>query len=182
MPELAESPLYHVLEGPNYTSARKDHASTSFPSDPDYDDPTDQSTRSKEHENDSHLYEPVREHRSQKNCIYDTSNCVAFDDSGYSYSYNVANEDLSLRVKQNSLHEDPNTQSHIYHVLENPNSGYQAPEAEKEKSEDNSYEEMRDIDPTDYLPLNKAGQSVYQPLKKTNGAPRRDFAHSWNEF
>lgn len=164
-----------MLEGPNNTSARTDQASTSFPSDPDYDDPADQCTRSKARENDSHLYEPVRERRNHKNFIYDTSNCVAFDNSGYSSSYNVASEDLSLKVKEKILYEDSNAQSHIYNVLENPNAGYQAPEAAKEKSGDNNHEEVRDIDPTGYLPLNKAGQSVYQPLKRTNGAPRREF-------
>ena len=200
IPYSDEAHLYHVLEGPNDTSPglaippndtspEKDQAvsfhyersSTHTRADSVYDEPAEQGSyaticpTTKARENDVQ-YEAVGKDCNHKGVMYDTSNSASLNNSvDYCYSYSVANEDIRL-------HEDPNGQRTGYHVLENPNTGYQALEnsAAKEKSSDGAvtasgYELTRGIDPSDYLPLNKTTQSFYHPLEKTSELPRRAF-------
>jgi len=186
IPYSDETHLHHVLEGPNDTSPDQaippnERWPTHTRADSVYDEPAENESyaticpTAKARENDVQ-YEAVGKDRNPKGVMYDTSNSASLNNSvDYCYSYSVANEEIRL-------HEDPNGQSIGYHVLENPNAGYQALEnsAAKEKSSDGAvaasgYELTRGIDPSDYLPLNKTTQSFYHPLKKTNELARRAF-------
>lgn len=185
------SPLYDVLEGPNYTFSGRDQAlsvhydgsSERFRSESDYDEPANQGAcamiglPSKARENDA-TYETVDKGRNPKSVMKDASKCPTLENSvEYCYSYSVANQELSSEVNKNTPHEVPNRQGPVYHELERPNTEYkdlQSSSAAGKKGDG----AMRDIDPSGYQPLNKATRSFYHPLKKTTKPPQRAFTRT----
>lgn len=174
-----DTPLYHVLEGPDGTGTIMDRALSSnneqtserFRSDSDYDEPVLNKARGA-----IASLSKVREVEA----VYEDANTKRFTDAAtssdtndeYCYSYTT---DLPLKDEKSRPHEDPKTQSSLYHSLEGPNSGYHALEGTSAPA--NGYTPMEGVkELSGYQPLQKSTRSVYQPLRKTaTEAPRRAF-------
>ena len=174
---IPNSPLYQVLEGPNdlttndtqELSAHTESSPRRFRSDSDYDEPSDRAVRPvvglavNAKKNDSQSEIIVKNRIPNRRIIYGQQ---ALENSvEYSYSYSVANENLSIEVSNKNQQEVPNRQDPRYHVLERPNTHYQGLERE---TSDDSYEQMRVLNPSDYQALDETTQSFYHPLKKND--------------
>ena len=170
---IPNSPLYQVLEGPNdlttndtqELSAHTERSPRRFRSDSDYDEPSGRAARRvvglavNAKKNDTR--NPRRIINGQQ----------AFENSvEYSCSYSVANEDLSIEVGKKNQQEVPNRQDPRYHVLERPDTQYQGLERE---TRDDSYEQMRDLNPSDYQALDETTQSFYHPLKTSDKSSQK---------
>ena len=178
---IPKSPLYHVLEGPNdlttnetqELSAHTESSPKRFRSDSDYDEPSDRAALPvvglavNAKKNDTQ-YEVIDKNPNPRRII---NGQQAFENSvEYSCSYNVANEDLSIEVSKKNQQEVPNRQDPRYNVLERPNTQYQGLERE---TRDDSYEQMRVLNPSDYQALDETTQSFYYPLKKNDKSPQK---------
>ena len=177
-----DTPLYHVLEGPNGTgtimdralSSQNEQSSERLRSDSDYDEPVLKGAResigssSKGRENEA-VYEDANPKRFTDAAA---SNDALENNDEYCYSYTT---DLPLKDEKSRAHEGPKTDNPFYHSLEGPNAGYQALEGTPAPS--NGYTPMEGIaELSGYQPLQKSTRSVYQPLRKiTTEAPRRAF-------
>lgn len=173
---IPNSPLYQVLEGPNdlttndtqELSAHTERSPRRFRSDSDYDEPSDRAARRvvglavNAKKNDIQ-YEVIDKNRNPRRII--NGQKALENNVEYSCSYSVANEDLSIEVSKKHQQEVPNRQDPRYHVLERPDTQYQG--LERETRED-SYEQMRDLNPSDYQALDETTQSFYHPLKKND--------------
>ena len=178
---IPNSPLYQVLEGPNdlttndtqELSAHTERSPRRFRSDSDYDEPSDRAARpvvglavnAKKNDTQSEIIVKNRNPRRIINGQQALENSVE-----YSYSYSVANENLSIEVSKKNHQEVPNRQDPRYHVLERPNTQYQGLERE---TRDNSHEQMRDLNPSDYQALDETTQSFYHPLKKNDKSSQK---------
>ena len=177
-----DTPLYHVLEGPDGTgtimdralSSNNDQTSERFRTDSDYDEPA--------------LNEACEGIVSspkgrEKEAVYEEANAKRFTDTAassdtldnndeYCYSYTT---DLPLKDEKGRPHEDSKTHNPLYYSLEDPNAGYQALGGTPAPA--NGYTPMEGVtELSGYQPLQKATRSVYQPLRKTTTeAPRRAF-------
>ena len=178
---IPNSPLYQVLEGPNdlttndtqELSAHTERSLRRFRSDSDYDEPSGRAARRvvglavNAKKNDTQ-YESIDKNRNPRRII---NGQQAFENSvEYSCSYSVANEDLSIEVGKKNQQEVPNRQDPRYHVLERPNTQYQGLERE---TRDDSYEQMRHLNPSDYQALDETTQSFYHPLKKSDKSSQK---------
>lgn len=170
-----------MLEGPNDLitndtqefSAHTEHSPGRFRSDSDYDEPSDRAARPvvglpvNAKKNDTQ-YEIIDKNRTPRRII---NGQQALENSvEYSCSYSVANEDLSIEVSNKNQQEVPNRQDPRYHVLERPNTQYQGLERE---TRDDSYEQMRVLNPSDYQALDETTQSFYHPLKKNDKSSQK---------
>ena len=179
---IPNSPLYQVLEGPNdlttndtqELSAHTESSPRRFRSDSDYDEPSDRAVRPvvglavNAKKNDSQSEIIVKNRIPNRRIIYGQQ---ALENSvEYSYSYSVANENLSIEVSNKNQQEVPNRQDPRYHVLERPNTHYQGLERE---TSDDSYEQMRVLNPSDYQALDETTQSFYHPLKKNDKSSQK---------
>ncbi|KAL9959607.1 hypothetical protein ACROYT_G032942 [Oculina patagonica] len=177
IPRSPDTPLYHVLEGPDSTDTSREQAlsvhyeqsSERLRSDSDYDEPVLNEVRSaigspsKAREN-----EAVYEEANPKGFTDAASSSNTLDDE-YCYSYTTPDQNQDGK---NGPHEVPKTDGPFYHALEGPNAGYQAPE----RPHADGYTPMAGItESSGYQPLKKSTRSVYQPLKKTNEPLRRAF-------
>lgn len=179
-----DTPLYHVLEGPDRTDTIRDQAlsvhyeqsSERFRSDSDYDEPALKEARaaigspSKGREK-----EPVYEDPIPKRLTDAASSSDILDDNDeYCYSYTTAVQNVPLKHEKSRPHEGPKTDGSFYHSLEGPNAGYQALEGTPAAT--NGYTPMEGItELSSYQLLQKSTRSVYQPLRKTTESPRRAF-------
>ena len=177
-----DTPLYHVLEGPDGTgtilnqalSALNEQSIERPRTDSDYDEPV--------------LKGACAANGSQskgreKEAVYKGANSTMLTDAAgssdtldgndeYCYSYTT---DLSLKDEKSKPHEGPKTDGPLYHSLEGPNAGYEALKGVQATT--NGYTSMEGLTGSSgYQPLQKATRSVYQPLRKTTTeAPRRAF-------
>ena len=149
-------------------SAHTERSPRRFRSDSDYDEPSDRAARpvvgfAVNAKKNVTQYEIIDKNRNPRRII---NGQQALENSvEYSYSYSVANENLSIEVSNKNQQEVPNRQDPRYHVLERPNNLYQGLERE---TRDNSHEQMRDLNPSDYQALDETTQSFYHPLKKND--------------
>lgn len=154
-------------------SAHTERSPGHFRSDSDYDQPSDRAARpvvdlavnAKKNDTQSEIIVKNRNPRRIINGQQALENSVE-----YSYSYSVANENLSIDVSKKNQQEVPNRQDPRYHVLERPNTQYQGPERE---TRDDSYEQMRVLNPSDYQALDETTQSFYHPLKKNDKSSQK---------
>ena len=174
---IPKPPLYQVLEGPNDLTtnetqqfpAHTERSLRGFRSDSDYDEPSDRVARplvglavNNAKKNDTQ-YEIIDKNRNTRRIINGQQGLE--NSVEYSCSYAIANENHPIEFSKKNQQEVPNRQDPRYHVLEKPNNQYQGLER---KTRDDSYEQTRDFNHSDYQALDETTQSFYHPVKKND--------------